>query len=285
MQRVAYLTTKDMVGFPIYDVLTVEPMKELGLEVEVVDWRAAEHWDRFAAVLPRSPWDYHLHAEEFFEVLGRIDASGARLFNDLEVMRWNADKSYLGELAARGLPVVATEYGRKLDVERLAHLRGRFGDQLVLKPAISASAEDTFLLRGDVASADAISTLDGRDWLAQPFMPGIVDEGEFSIIYFDGEFSHGLLKMTSGGDFRVQESWGGTIRPVEVEPRLRERSEEVMSALPGDLLYARIDFVRDGDDFSLMEAELIEPSLYFPIDPDSPRRFACALAARLGAGA
>jgi glutathione synthase/RimK-type ligase-like ATP-grasp enzyme len=283
---VAYLTTAGLSEFPVYDALTVEPLRERGYEVESVDWRATEDWSRFEAVLPRSPWDYHLHPEQFFEVLADIDASGAELLNELEIMRWNADKRYLGELAERGVNVVATEFGIALDADRIEELRGRLGSRdLVLKPAVSASAEDTFLLRDGADSSGAVAALDGRNWLAQPFMNGITDEGEYSLVYFGGEWSHALLKIAGPGDFRVQESWGGTIRPVAAEGRLRDRADEVMKALPDSLLYARIDLVRSNGDFALMEAELIEPSLYFGIDPAAPARFADALVERLGAGA
>jgi hypothetical protein len=115
-------------------------------------------------------------------------------------------------------------------------------------------------------------------------MPGIVEEGEFSLIYFDGELSHALLKIAGPGDFRVQESWGGTIRPARPEPLLLQRAGEVMAQLPADLLYARVDLVRHDGDFELMEVELIEPSLYFGIDSEAPARFARALAGRLRAG-
>lgn len=286
MQTVAYLTTADLAGFPIYDSLTIEPLRDLSIRVESVDWRADEDWGRFAAVLPRSPWDYHLFASEFFAVLERIEASPARLFNDLEVMRWNADKHYLGELAGQGLNVVETQFGVALDAMRVDTLRRDFGGaDLVLKPAVSASAEGTFRVRAGEDPAAAVVALHGREWLAQPFMPGIVEEGEFSLIYFDGVFSHALLKLVRSGDFRVQESWGGTIEPCRPEPRLLERAGETLALLPDDLLYARLDFVRDGADFALMEAELIEPSLYFSIDAQGPVRFARALAGRIGGGA
>jgi glutathione synthase/RimK-type ligase-like ATP-grasp enzyme len=285
MQRVAYLTTKDLVGFPIDDAATIGPLDELGFVVEVVDWRSPEDWGRFAAVIPRSPWDYHLFPEEFFTVLERIESSPARLFNGLEVMRWNSDKSYLGDLASRGLQVVQTEFGDRIDPGRLTELRGRFGRDLVLKPAVGASAGDTFLLRDGDDPSEALATLDGRAWLAQPFMPGIVDEGEYSLIYFDREFSHALLKVPGRGDFRVQEDRGGTIQPVTPEPLLLEQSGEVLRTLPDDLLYTRIDLVRDGDGFALMEAELIEPALYFSMDQRAPQRFARALAGRLDSGA
>lgn len=285
MRRVAYLTTPALVDFPTGDGLTVAPLRDRGLEVEIVDWRAPEEWGRFAAVLPRSPWDYHLHAEEFFAVLEQIEDSGTRLFNDIEVMRWNADKRYLAELAGRGLHVVETEYGTLLDPRRIEELRKRFGADLVLKPTVSASAADTFLVRAGADPAPAIAALDGRVWMAQPFMRGIVDEGEFSLIYFDGAFSHALVKVPRSGDFRVQENWGGATRPVSVESRMRERADEVVASLPSGLLYARIDLVRDDGDFALMEAELIEPSLFFGVDPEAPARFARALARRLGSGA
>lgn len=47
-------------------------------------------------------------------------------------------------------------------------------------------------------------------------------------------------------------------------------------------LYARLDLIRYKNEFVLMEAEMIEPSLYFNMDPDSAERFANAFVARLG---
>ena len=55
-----------------------------------------------------------------------------------------------------------------------------------------------------------------------------------------------------------------------------------MAAVAPLPLYARVDLVRNGTGFALMELELIEPSLYFNMDPVSPRRFAAAFARRMG---
>lgn len=285
MRSIAYLTATGIDHHPVYDVLTAVPLRRRGFAVETVQWRAEQDWGRFAAVLPRSPWDYHRHPEEFFAVLERIDRSGARLFNDLATLRWNADKRYLGELADRGVPVVPTVFGEELDAATVTSLAAHFGTgDLVFKPVVGASADGAFRVRDDEAGA-AVDGLRGRPWLAQPFMPAILDEGEYSLVYFDGRFSHALRKRARPGDFRVQESHGGSIEPVRAEARLLERGAQVLDALPADLLYARIDLVRDGDDFRLMEAELLEPSLYFGIDARSPERFARALADRLGTGA
>jgi hypothetical protein len=106
----------------------------------------------------------------------------------------------------------------------------------------------------------------------------VVSEGEHSLIYFGGSFSHAILKTPKQGDFRVQEEHGGLIRPTSPETLLRQRSDAVIAALDAAPLYARADFVRTANnDFAIMELELIEPSLYFRMDAAAPARFAAAL--------
>ena len=117
--------------------------------------------------------------------------------------------------------------------------------------------------------------------MAQPFMASVVDEGEYSLFYFDGAYSHAIVKRPGDGDFRVQEEHGGRLEAVVPEHALLEAGAGALAKLPGQALYARLDFVRDGDEFALMEAELIEPSLYFQLDKESPERFAAALARSL----
>ena len=69
-------------------------------------------------------------------------------------------------------------------------------------------------------------------------------------------------------------------RPIErVDPpgRLVELGHRIVESLPVPPLYARVDLARaDSGDYALMELELIEPSLYFRTDPESPGRFARA---------
>ena len=113
--------------------------------------------------------------------------------------------------------------------------------------------------------------------MAQPFVRSVVEEGEFSLFFFGGAYSHTALKTPKAHDFRVQEEHGGWIRAVEPEPALRALAEDVMDAVAPTPLQARVDLVRmEGDRFALMELELIEPSLYFRTDAASPDRFAHA---------
>jgi glutathione synthase/RimK-type ligase-like ATP-grasp enzyme len=285
----AFLSTDRLDEFVVYDALAVGPLEALGWTVETVPWRADADWGAFDAVVIRSPWDYQDDPDAFLAVLEAIDASGARLENGLDVVRWNLEKTYLRDLEARGVRTVPTEWGAGLTAEALAALLDRWGEAVV-KPVVGANADDTFRLRptDEAARQRALGAFaDGRPCLAQPFVRAVVEEGEFSVFTFGGETSHAILKTPASGDFRVQEEHGGAIRAVEPEPSLGALAEAALAAVPHPepLLYARVDAVRMPDGgFAVMELELIEPSLYFPYAPGSAERFARALDARLRAG-
>jgi hypothetical protein len=117
--------------------------------------------------------------------------------------------------------------------------------------------------------------------MLQPFERGIVEEGEFSMMYFNGVHSHTILKVPKRGDFRVQEEYGSSLTHVEPEPDLFAAGDAAMAAVGKNLLYARVDFVRSGGAFRLMELELVEPSIYLRTDPGAPDRFANAVASLL----
>ncbi|MFP5287522.1 MAG: RimK family alpha-L-glutamate ligase [Thermoanaerobaculia bacterium] len=275
MRTCAFLTTDDLAGYVTDDALAEAPLAELGWAVEHVPWRQPGGWERYEAVVIRSTWDYHKHPEEFLAVLEEIGRSGARLANPLELVRWNARKTYLRDLESRGLPVVPTVWDRHPDAGLFDELDA---DEIVVKPVISASAFHTYRLRrGDRWSGEMEAAFAGREVMAQPFLRSIVEEGEFSLFYFGGKLSHTVLKSPKEEDFRVQEEHDGLIRKVDPPGHLVEVGHRIVESLPVPLLYARVDLARlDSGGYALMELELIEPSLYFRTDPESPRRFARA---------
>ncbi len=284
---IAFLTMDNMEGYYSYDELCRQPLAERGWELETLSWtRPDTDWSRFAAVAIRSTWDYHTRLPEFLACLSRITASGTRLFNPEELVRWNVDKRYLRDLEGLGVPIVPTIWGRGLDTPRLLELPGQLATrELVIKPRVSANALDTFRLGAaelEPRASELETCYRNRDWMAQPFVPAVIDEGEFSLFFFDGQYSHTVLKTPRIGDFRVQEEHGGILQAVNPEAALEDAAWAVMDALPMLPLYARTDLVRSPDGtFRLMELELVEPSLYFNLDPGAPARFADALHRRL----
>jgi glutathione synthase/RimK-type ligase-like ATP-grasp enzyme len=179
---------------------------------------AAVDWKQYDVAILKSPWDYHDRIAEFFTWLDTLNALGAKLLNPVEMVKWNSDKHYLGEIAAAGFPVIASvflEQGTRPDLVPLfEQLKTQ---KLIIKPCISASAKNTIILTAaDAATQLAIvhQLLKTGDYMVQPFMDEIF-EGEWSYLFFNGRFSHAALKVPKNGDFRVQSVHGGSVRIQE----------------------------------------------------------------------
>ena len=281
MPKCAFLTIENLDGWFVDDDIVHAPLNAIGWEVDDVVWNSDANWDQYDVVVIRSPWDYQSNLEQFRSVLQQIESSTAALTNCLKTVNWNIDKNYLFELQQNGVEIVPTKRFDTMTDGDMSSLFQAFGtDMVVVKPTIGANADDTFKIYLDTPKAE-IETIcesySSKPCFAQPFVNSIVDEGEFSLIYFDGKFSHSIIKTTKPGDFRVQEEHGGgVLRLPSPEPTLVAAADKVMSALPvPPPLYARVDLVRtDHGSFALMEVELIEPCLYFRFSEQAASSFA-----------
>lgn len=287
MRRVAFLTLHDPTGFVIDDDLAVLPLARRGIRVETIPWdRPGVDWRQYALVVIRSTWDYQHEADEFLRVLEAIEYLGVRLENGSEIVRWNMRKTYLRDLAARGIETVPTFWREGLAPGELVPLFEELRSaEAVIKPVMSGNAQGAWRLDAQRArdlAPEIEAYYSGRPLMLQPFERGIVEEGEFSMVYLNGAHSHSILKVPKRGDFRVQEEHGSEIIAIAPQPALLAAGDAAISAVGEKLLYARADFVRSGDVFRLMELELVEPALYLRTDPAAPDRFAEAVASLIG---
>lgn len=226
-------------------------------------------------VVPLLAWGYDERPADWAALLARAEAERWPLRNAPALMRWNSDKAYLAELAAQGIATVPTRAVAALDAAALAEARAAFGSEtLVVKPAVSANARQTYRLGPDEALPADVA---GQPMLVQPFLPAIAAEGEWALLLFGGRFSHAVVKRPAPGDFRVQPDHGGTNTPATPPPPAVATAQAVVAACPQPPLYARVDLVRHGDRWLLMEVELIEPALWLDLAPDGGARFAEAL--------
>jgi glutathione synthase/RimK-type ligase-like ATP-grasp enzyme len=258
---------------PLFERLAA-PLRAQGLTVEPASWVDADV-SAARVVLPLLSWGYHLRTEEWFARLDALEAAGARLVNPASVLRWNTTKTYLAELAGKGAPVVPTHAVDRLTMEALDHARDVFGvDVLVTKPQISGGSQDTVKLR----HADGLTGCTASPALIQPFLPAVGEEGELSLFYFDGVFSHAVTKVAVAGDFRVQPQFGGQVTGVAPEPEALHAAEMVLKAAGAALTYARVDLIRGLDGTpQLMELEVIEPDLFLGHAHDGGAAFAAAV--------
>lgn len=236
-----------------------------GLHVISTTWNdKSTDWSNFDGVIMKSPWDYHHHVDDFLAWLDKLNELGIKVFNPIEIIKWNSNKRYLIDLAQKGLPVIPSEYLEKATPfdRRLFDALGR--DKLVIKPCISAGAENTLVidktnLHGHLDEINQL--LAERDCLIQPFVSE-VKNGEWSFLFFNGKYSHSVLKTPQSGDFRVQHQHGGTISSPTPDPSLIGQATAYLANLPHPLLYARVDGIVMNNTFNLMELELIEPYLF-----------------------
>ena len=285
MQRCAFLTLEDPAGYHIDDDRAIPVFADRGWTVEVIPWSQPDvDWTRFDAVIVRSTWDYQTSTDRFFGVLESIVSAGVPLFNDLDLMRWNADKRYLAELAERGIAVVPTLFGKGFEAgdERL-FAEVLESDSLVIKPIVGANADRTWRLDSPEDRMTAAGSFAADDFMVQVFVRSVPEEGEVSLFFFDGVYSHAIRKQPRAGDFRVQEEHGGHISAFSPSEDVLAAARRVLDVVDGSPLYARVDMVRGNDDpeWWLMELELIEPSMYLRMDPGAADRFADAFVRRM----
>lgn len=281
-KRCAFLTMENTEGWSIDAELAIAPMQALGWCIDSVPWRAAGiDWNDYDAVYIGTPWDYPEDVERFLGVLETIQRSAAVLANDFALVRWGIPKTYLRDLAAKGVAVAPSLWrARLLPGELLSFFDQLESDRLVVKPVISTNATDTFLLDRDeaaAAEAELQRKFANRPFVVQAFIEAIQDEGEYSLFYFGGIFSHAIRKVPKLHDFRVQEEHGASIAALAPTPSLVECADRIVRLVEPQPVYARCDLVRGREgDFLLMELELVEPSMYLRMHAQAPERFAVA---------
>ena len=293
MPHVALATYQKLPSLNDDDQLLVTALDELGIAAEPAVWDSADVcWDDFQTVMVRSCWDYHRRLPEFRAWIARVEGAGVALWNPPALLRWNSHKSYLRDLAARGVSIVPTRWLARGDACDLSDLLRHEGwSDAVVKPAVSASAFGTWRTSNSTAVADQPrldELLHAGDVLVQPLIPEVRDPGEWSLVFLGGRFSHAVLKRPAAGDYRVQWEFGGSADARTPPRELIVDAERVVAAVPGgelgEPLYARVDGVVRAGKLVLMELELIEPHLFLGWEAGAAGRLATAVRAALSAG-
>jgi glutathione synthase/RimK-type ligase-like ATP-grasp enzyme len=280
--QVALVTCEAFPNLYEDDLLLVTALDEIGIHSRPAIWSDASiDWLAFEALIIRSPWDYFRRPVEFRGWLDDRIASGVRMINSREILDWNFDKRYLLDLAATGIslvPTIIVPQGESPDIVALARAKG--WEDIVIKPTISGGGYRTYRFRFDDANRyhdEIAGILLDRGLLIQPFVPEILSEGELSLLFFDGLFSHAVCKRPKEGDYRVQFQFGGSNKTVEVRDEWIEEARACIAAAPALPVYARVDGVIQNGQFLLMELEVFEPLMFLARHPDSPGRFARAI--------
>ncbi|MGD2111348.1 MAG: hypothetical protein PVI86_18375 [Phycisphaerae bacterium] len=286
--KIALVTRSNLPDWEVDDRPLHAAFADLGVELCHPAWDDRDFdWTACDAALMRTTWDYQDRRDEFLAWARRV-AAAIPLYNPLPVIRWNTDKTYLRDLQSRGVTTIPTVWlnaGTTVDVGSALAARG--WKRAFLKPAIGATARETLRFQTDRAGIEQAERhiarlLPTEDLLLQPYLPSVERVGELSLIFIDRQFSHAVRKVPVPGDYRVQDDFGASDEPARVNANLVEMALDIVNTVQHDLLYARVDFLRDEHDrLCVSELELVEPSLFFRHCPEAAPRLAAALLARL----
>jgi hypothetical protein len=193
------------------------------------------------------------------------------------VLSWNTDKHYLATLAHAGIPVVPTTY--------VTAVSGVFvppAGEYVVKPIVSAAAMDTARYgpgADDVARRHVERLLaSGRGVMVQPYVHAVEEQGETSVFFVGGEYSHGARKEAVLAGDKALSPELTVVGPHEPSQMEREMADAVLAAVDGPLLYARVDLLPGPDGPMLLELELTESFLFLDFSAGAAARFAAAIA-------
>lgn len=265
----------------------VDALREAGAEAAAVHWDdPSADWAGYDLVLIRSTWDYSWRAEEFTAWAERC-GTVTRLANPVDVVRWNADKRYLGRLAEAGVPAVPTRYFAPGDPVELPA-----DHEYVVKPTSGAGAR--YAARYPAGERDAAARqvermhAEGFTVMLQPYLTSIDTHGERALQFFGGRLLHASRKgavLAPGTPYDAEKVAHPNLRPWEPTAAELDVAERALAAVPGqsELLYARVDLVTgpDGQPW-VMELELIEPNLFLWLHPESVPRVVEAVLAAAG---
>jgi glutathione synthase/RimK-type ligase-like ATP-grasp enzyme len=265
--RVALATYAELPRLHPDEQPLIPALQAEGVSAEPVVWSdQGVDWRVYDSVILRSCWDYHLRPAEFRAWIARLEALGVRMWNPPDVVRWNMDKRYLAQLAAAGIPIAPTVWlkeGTTPDV--VAIVRQKKWKRVVVKPMISASSHDTWTAAAPLdqpAVRRVHEMLERGGVMLQRLIPEVATNGELSILFLGGQFSHAMLKRAAPGEFRVQAQYGGSAQRVAVSLSIVRAARRIVEWIPSPLLYARVDGVEVDGRFVLMELEVVEPSLF-----------------------
>jgi len=253
--------------------VAADALRAAGVSTDVVSCDEDRDWGAYELVVVRTPWDYFDRVTQFLDWAARVERETS-LVNPADVLRWNSHKGYLAEFTAKSVPTVPTRLVPGPSTDVADQIREVPWEEIVVKPAVDGGARHAWRGRRDDPSLSRVAErlTEHGDVVVQPFVPAIVD-GERSLVFLGGRFSHAVRKVPKAGDYRSQRHLGG--HEVDHEPDSAELQVALaaMAAAPGRLTYARVDLVEWEGAPVLIELEVIEPDLFLRDVPERVDRF------------
>lgn len=284
--KIAFLTCQKLPNGIKSDTILIKLLSSQNILINIEVWtNELVQWKQYDCIIIRSCWDYHLLPDKFMQLLTYFKNTNIPILNNFETINWNLNKRYLNKLSNSGIKIPPTIFiakGESISLNQIMHKY--LWSDVVIKPVIAASSFG--LSKINIKDAKKENTrinneIQEHDMIIQKFLPEINQNGELSLIFFNSEYSHTVLKKPKQGDFRVQQSLGGKIQLITPPISIINQAYKIINKSNQSSLYARVDGVISNNELLLMELEMIEPALYLEQDKKAPKMFANAIISKL----
>jgi glutathione synthase/RimK-type ligase-like ATP-grasp enzyme len=276
----------------------IESLKKRDISSRVENWDDPDvNWSQYSLCINRTTSNYMRHPTEYIEWAKRVEKE-TQLWNSAKILEWNHHKGYLLELQDSGIKTPPTVLTRRTAQTPLNEITPVNWKDIVIKPAITAGSfglkklkprseeatqhYDNILNQGyiQVAPDGTPYECPACDVIIQEYLSEITEKGEASLIYFDGKYSHAIIKKPAKDDFRAHPMWNASMGIHKATPTEIEFGYSILDIVPDNTHYARIDMI-PGKQPTVIEVELIEPMLFFNFFPQTVELFAKHIATHI----
>lgn len=194
----------------------------------------------------RSVWGYHHNVERFLKFINNNKTINNR---DIIINNINKKKQYQ-ILKENDITVIDTIF---LDNIKDYKYNGK---RLVIKPVISASGDNTFII-SNVNDLDNVKEL--TNIMIQPFISNVT-AGEISIIVIDKKIKYGIKRFPGVFTKYKKEEY---ISINNLDKNIIDTANNIILIKEyKEALFMRIDFIFDNNCYKVMEVELVDPNLF-----------------------
>ncbi len=235
-------------------------LENLHYQCELKAWQEirVRHLAQNTLILPLAVWDYSLEYANFLHFLNELERAKISILNPSEILKMNADKSYLKILEEANLPIIDSIIFKQNEDFNFSQIPFQ---KAVIKPLVGQSGYKVRFLEQKIPTKEEFP----HGALIQPFIESVEELGEFCFIFFGGKFNYAIHRQTQK-DWRANSNYGVKIAPLKNPSKAHiDLALKALKALKSsNLLYARVDLLPQKNGKALInEVELIEPSLYF----------------------
>lgn len=267
------------------DMILARELEKRGGHVDYLCWdNPLQKWTGHDLYINRCTWRYPNKYNDFVQWLNDCIDLKLPFYNSPRLQLWNTNKLYLRDLQDKGIAIVPSLFFDRNSLDLLEDApRQKQWHDLICKPSIGASGNHVnrysinHVKEAKKDLAAFMSDHPAAHIVVQPYMEA-VRQGEWSLIFFQNQYSHAVLKKPAPDGFKVQERWGGSSMAATPPSLVIDHALEILNVIGPDMpLYARVDgFIIDGQ-LILAELEVCEPYLWLHENPSAASRFADAL--------